>query len=137
MEYHYKLRRFKRRDRAVFVINNTAYVGFGTNNGSLVSDFWAFDPNTEAWTRKVDTSNDDDSQNRASTAFAAGGLGYVSTGSTGGVVKTTWEYNPATNDWTERTGFEGSARESACSFSIGNYGYVLTGNSGSSYFDDI
>lgn len=128
----------KRRDGAVFVINNIAYVGFGSNNGSLVSDFWAFDPSSETWSRKVDTSNDDDSQNRVSTAaFAAGGLGYVSTGSSGGVGNTTWEYNPSTNDWTERTSFEGSSRESACAFSLGNYGYVLTGNSGSSYFDDI
>jgi len=123
----------KRRDGAAFVINGTAYVGFGTNNGSLVSDFWAFNPDTEAWTRKADTSNDDDTQNRASTA----GLGYVSTGTVSGVNSTTWEYNPSTDDWTERTAFEGSSRESACAFSIGSYGYVLTGNSGSSYFDDI
>lgn len=128
----------KRRDGAVFVINKIAYVGFGSNNGSLVSDFWAFDPISENWTRKVDTSNDDDTQNRTSTAaFSANGLGYVATGSTSGVGNTTWEYDPSANDWTQRTSFEGASRESACAFSIGNYGYVLTGNSGSSYFDDI
>lgn len=128
----------KRRDGAAFVINGIAYVGFGTNNGSLVSDFWAFDPSAETWSRKADTSNDDDSQNRSSpAAFAANGLGYVSTGSVSGVSNSTWEYSPYTDDWTERTAFQGSARESAVAFSFGTYGYVLTGNSGSSYFDDI
>jgi len=128
----------KRRDGAAFVINGIAYVGFGTNNNSLVADFWAFDPSAETWTRKADTSNDDDTQNRASTAaFSANGLGYVSTGSVSGVTNSTWEYNPSTDDWTERSAFEGSSRESACAFSFGTYGYVLTGNSGSSYFDDI
>jgi N-acetylneuraminic acid mutarotase len=128
----------KRRNGASFVINNIAYVGFGSNNGSLVSDFWAFDPSSESWIRKVDTSNDDDSQNRSSTAaFAANGLGYVSTGSVGGVTKTTWEYSPSTDKWTERSEFQGAARQNACSFSFGTYGYVLAGNSGSSYFDDI
>jgi len=128
----------KRRDGAAFVINNIAYVGFGSNNGSLVSDFWAFDPTSESWIRKVDTSNDDNTQNRTSTAaFTSGGLGYVATGSTSGVGNTTWEYSPSANNWTQRTAFEGSSRESACAFSIGDYGYVLTGNSGSSYFDDI
>ncbi|RRQ45230.1 Kelch repeat-containing protein [Chryseobacterium sp. SC28] len=128
----------KRRDGAAFVINGIAYVGFGTNNGSLVSDFWSFDPSAETWMRKGDTSNDDESQNSSSpAAFSAGGLGYVSTGSASGVSKTTWEYNPSTDDWTERTAFQGAARESACAFSFENYGYVLTGNSGSSYFDDI
>lgn len=130
----------KRRDGAVFVINGIAYVGFGTNNGSYVADFWAFDPSTETWTRKTDVYNSDDDYDvkRASTAaFSMGGLGYVSTGNYSGVNKTTWEYSPSANTWTQRSDFEGSSRESACAFSIGDYGYVLTGNSGSSYFDDI
>lgn len=128
----------KRRDGAAFVINNTAYVGFGSNNGSLVSDFWSFNPTTETWTRKADTSNDDDSQNVNSTAaFSANGLGYVATGSISGVSSNTWEYDPLADDWTQKTSFEGSSRESAAAFSFGTYGYVLTGNSGSSYFDDI
>lgn len=128
----------KRKDGAAFVINKIAYVGFGVNNGTLNADFWAYDPTSDTWNRKVDTSNDDDTQNRKATAaFSAGGLGYVATGSKGGVGNTTWEYNPSTNDWTQRTSFEGAPREGASAFSIGNYGYVLTGNSGSSYFDDI
>lgn len=130
----------KRRDGAAFVINNIAYVGFGSNNGSLISDFWAFDPSTESWTRKTDTVDDDNDENQTRTSpatFTSGGKGYVTTGSYSGVVKTTWEYNPSTNDWVQRSDFEGSARESACAFTIGDYGYVLTGNSGSSYFDDI
>ena len=113
----------KRRDGSAFVINNIAYVGFGSNNGSLVSDFWAFDPSSETWSRKSDTKNDDEDQNRTSAVtFTMGGKGYVTTGSYSGVVKTTWEYTPSSDDWVQRSDFEGSARESACAFSIGNYG---------------
>lgn len=132
----------KRRDAGVFVINNIAYVGFGSNNGSLVSDFWAFDPTNETWTRKEDTSDDEDddegSQNCTSTAaFAINGKGYIATGSISGVSNTTWEYNPLTDFWTQKNNFEGTARESACAFSINNRGFVVSGNSGSLYFDDI
>ena len=132
----------KRRDAAVFVIDKIAYVGFGSNNGSTVSDFWAFNPTTETWTRKEDTSNDEDddegSQDCTSpAAFAINGKGYIATGSVSGVSTVTWEYNPLTDFWTQKNNFEGSARESACAFSINNRGFVLTGNSGSQYFDDI
>lgn len=132
----------KRRDAAVFVIDKIAYVGFGSNNGSTVSDFWAFNPTTETWTRKEDTSNDGDddegSQDCTSpAAFAINGKGYIATGSVSGVSTVTWEYNPLTDFWTRKNNFEGSARESACAFSINNRGFVLTGNSGSQYFDDI
>lgn len=132
----------KRRDAAVFVIDKIAYVGFGSNNGSTVSDFWAFNPTTETWTRKEDTSNDGDddegSQDCTSpAAFAINGKGYIATGSVRGVSTVTWEYNPLTDFWTRKNNFEGSARESACAFSINNRGFVLTGNSGSQYFDDI
>ena len=132
----------KRRDAAVFVIDKIAYVGFGSNNGSTVSDFWAFNPTTETWTRKEDTSNDGDddegSQDCTSpAAFAINGKGYIATGSVSGVSTVTWEYNPLTDFWTQKNNFEGSARESACAFSINNRGFVVSGNSGSQYFDDI
>jgi len=128
----------KRRDGAVFVINNTAYVGFGTNNGTYVNDFWAFNPSTEEWTRKANTKADKYDLTRSSpAAFSMGGNGYITAGTSKGVTKTTWMYSPSSNTWTQKTDFEGSARERACAFSIKDYGYVVAGNSGSSYFDDI
>ena len=39
----------------------------------------------------------------------------------------TWEYDPATNTWTQRDDFGGGVRLGALAFSIGGYGYVGTG----------
>lgn len=128
----------KRKGGAVFVINNIAYVGFGINNGSYTDDFWAFDPSSETWTQKADTYSDVyNAEKSYPAAFAMGGIGYVSTGSYSGVTSTTWAYNPSSDEWEQKSNFEGTSRQGAVAFTLNDYGYVLTGNSGSSYFDDI
>jgi N-acetylneuraminic acid mutarotase len=38
-----------------------------------------------------------------------------------------WEYNPATNVWTQKANFIGTGRNAPCAFTVGNYGYVGTG----------
>lgn len=133
-----------------FIIDNKAYVVGGVNNGSYVTDFWMFDPDSQSWIEKAqiadktDDGFDDDYTTiiRLNTvSFVINGLGYLATGESGGLNTTTWEYNPITDRWTDRTEFEGAARTAAVGFTIDNRGFVLTGRassfSSSLYYDDM
>lgn len=129
-----------------FIIDNKAYVVCGMNNGSYVTDFWVFDPATSSWeakahiTNKTDEKFDDDYKtiNRLNAvSLVINGKAYIAVGEAGSLVKNTWEYNPITDRWTERTAFEGTARSAAVAFAINNRGFVLTGRSSSYYFDDM
>ncbi len=65
-------------------------------------------------------------------AFTVGSKGYVGTGSDAlnSYKKDIWEYDPATNIWTQKADFGGSARTGAVAFVIGTNAYLGTGFSG-------
>ena len=67
--------------------------------------------------------------------FSIGSKGYIGTGLL--IVtfhfKDFWEYDPATNTWTQKADFGGTARTNAVGFSIGSKGYIGTGNDGSHF----
>jgi len=142
----------KRRDASTFVIGKKAYVVCGSNNSSYCKTLVEFDPEkltagTSPWNdklRKIYNVSDDSYDDEYSTiigsnkaSFVMGGLGYVTTGGSGTPGKITWEYNPTTDLWTERTNFEGVARNEAIAFSIGDQGYVGLGKTSTLDLDDI
>ena len=137
----------KRIGASAFVLNGIAYVVGGENNSNVVTDFWAFDPATESWTEKrelANTSDDDYDDDYSSiarsygVAFTMNGLGYFTCGENAGSGATsTWEYNPSTDLWTERTACEAGTRSEAVGFSLNNRGFVLTGKSGTYQYDDM
>lgn len=145
---------YKRMGAVVFVIDNKAYVVTGTNNGTYNNDMFMFDPTQAAgsgnqWTekRKITNVSDqsyDDSYTSITRAYGVAlvlnGKGELSTGTNGGLNSKTWEYDPAADQWTEKTGFEGSARQQAVGFTLKGRGFVATGNAGSTsslQFDDV
>jgi N-acetylneuraminic acid mutarotase len=69
-------------------------------------------------------------RHRAS-AFAIGDKGYVGMGhyNTGEhvIFKDLWEYDPATDSWTQKADFGGTLRYQCAAFSIGDYGYMGLG----------
>lgn len=68
--------------------------------------------------------------------FSIGSKGYVGTGCAGGSncwATDFWEYDPATNSWTQKANFPGLARVGAVGFSIGSKGYLGTGSIGYPY----
>lgn len=137
----------KRSDAAVFVYDNKAYVVTGANNGSYLNDFWQYDPATDSWTekRKISSVSDETYDDNYGTditrsnavIFVMNAKAYLSLGTRGGVVSTTWEYDIANDTWAQKTSFEGTAREGGIGFSLNNRGYTTTGNSSSSRFDDL
>lgn len=137
----------KRSEAVAFVYNSKAYIVTGLNNGSYLNDFWSYDAGTNSWTelRKIndvsDESYDDDYDDNIkrsnASVFIMGNKAYLSSGSRSGIIATTWEYDISNDTWTEKTGFEGTAREGLLSFTLDNRGYIVTGNNSSYRFDDL
>lgn len=76
------------------------------------------------------------------TGFAIGNKGYIGGGHiNSGIVityKDYWEYDPATNSWTQIADYAGGLRYHSSAFTIGNEGYVGCGENGShSYTNDF
>ncbi|MBS1921354.1 MAG: galactose oxidase [Bacteroidetes bacterium] len=135
----------KRSAAMSFVINGNAYVCSGNNNGTALNDLWMYDPVADTWTEKrqltnVSTDSYDDTYTSIirynGVALVMNNLAYITTGENPSLTSTTWEYNPVTDLWTQKTGFEGSARTGAVAFTLNNRGFVMTGRSGSLSFDN-
>ena len=66
-----------------------------------------------------------------SSAFTIGDKGYVGMGhyNTGQhvIFKDLWEYDPATDSWTQKADFAGTLRYQCAAFGIGDYGYMGLG----------
>ena len=114
-----------------FTIDNKGYMfgGYRGANKEYLNDLWEYDMDANVWTQceSMPTVG-----RRYAAAFALNGKGYVTTGgikdgSTVTYVADTWEYDPASNTWTQKDDYKGGAREGALAFSIGGYGYVGTG----------
>jgi hypothetical protein len=69
-------------------------------------------------------------------AFSIGNKGYVGTGVASSYCRFQdfWEWDEATNVWTQKAPFAGPARSYAAGFAIGTNGYIGTGGSGSTDF---
>ncbi|MET0393716.1 MAG: kelch repeat-containing protein, partial [Chitinophagaceae bacterium] len=128
----------KRAEAQAFVINGKAYIVSGDNNGEILQDLWMYDPSTAQWTekRKIYNYNSDEEYDddysaigrKNGTVFVMGNYAYLATGESGGAsVSNTWRYDPVTDLWLQKTGFEGTARTGAVAFSRGDRGVVITG----------
>ena len=130
-----------------FTIANKAYYGLGTHydedsgNDVIHRDFWEYDPIDNAWTRKADFPGNNLFD---ATSFSIEGRGYVGTGihlnflerkpgydrkNTLSLTREFWEYNPTTDQWTQKADFPGARRYGATSFAINGKGYILAGDS--------
>lgn len=137
----------KREDALAIVFNEKAYLCTGRNNGSYKSDMWSYYPDTNSWTDLSLNSDDDDDQYDLFTSavqrhnavgFAYQDRIFISTGITGSsTTKTTYQYNPETGLWDDRTSFEGSARSRAVGFVVSNRIFIVTGQDGSNYWDNM
>jgi len=80
------------------------------------------------WTQKADFGG---IVRGAATGFSIGTKGYIGCGidfsSAPALKKDFWEYNPASNTWTQKANFGGTARSGAVGFSIGTKGYIACG----------
>ena len=121
-----------RRQQAVaFVLDGKGYVGTGRSGTTLFDDFYRYDPVTNSWDTVANFGGGD---RRNAVAFVVEGKAYVGTGysnsnspSLANVTKDLWQYDPTTDQWTEKGSIPG-ARGDAMAFSIGDKGYIAGGN---------
>lgn len=138
----------KRQGASVLVYGGKAYVFGGVNNGSVVNDMWQFDPTnaTTPWkalNNITNTSSETFDDNYTSitrsygSAFIIADKGYFSTGENGSFMKTTWEYDFATDRWTRKNDFERQERSGAVGFNVKGRGYIALGKNSTYYWDDV
>lgn len=120
-------------DGIAFVINGKAYVGIGdTYSSDPVKTLHEYNPTTDTWTKKAEFPG---TARRGAVAFAIGGKGYVGTGAVtdnppyNNYLDDFWEYDPATNKWTQKAKFPGGARAYASGFAVNGKGYIALGKS--------
>jgi len=122
---------------ASFTIGNKGYVGTGADApNSFTKDFWEYDPTTNTWTQKADFGG---AVRDGAVGFSIGTKGYIGTGVNGGCcpfnyLEDVWEYDSATDTWTQKADCGGGPRGAAVSFTIGNKGYVGTGGNDIDFF---
>ena len=122
------------RARAVgFSISDKGYIGTGDQNGVLKKDFWEWNRATDNWVQKADFGG---VERIEAVAFPIGFKGYVGTGgayevngSHASIYKDFWEWDQATNAWTQKADFGGGERARAVAYSAlgGGSGYIGTG----------
>lgn len=133
-----------KRERAVgFTIGNRGYIGTGQDTAeAMVRDFWEFDPGTNSWTQKANFGG---SARRNAVGFSAGNKGYIGTGMdnqfsiSGDELPDFWEYDPATNIWTQKAPFPGAGGMGvyyATGFGINGKGYICCGKVGPSSYSN-
>ena len=136
-----------RRGAYGFGLNSKGYLGGGTNDatstgGTLLSDFWMYDPVLNTWTSKANCP-----VNVFRTAYTAcNNKGYVMCGAIGGGVgispsSDVYEYDPTTNSWVYKTTFPGLAsssggRDGAVATAVNNIIYFGMGKDDSFFQND-
>ena len=128
-------------DAVGFSIGSKGYVGTGLPIAGVASnDFWEYDPVTNTWTQKADLTNN--SIRYGAVGFSIGGKGYIGGGT--GILSgfyhgfdDFWEYDPATDTWTQRASLGAGIKSSGVGFSIGGKGYIGTGQTGNGETQDF
>jgi|GEM_PF-2397905 len=100
-------------------------VGSGLGGISdLKTSYWAFDTTNNQWLRKASLPI----MKQNGVAFSIGTKGYVTLGSTlYNYSKELWEYDLATNVFTQKAAFPGTARMNAVAVAANSKGYLGTG----------
>jgi len=122
-----------------FSLGNYGYIGTGYIDGSVdINDFYRFDPSAASGSQWLKVQSITGKKRHGATAFTYNGKAYVCTGISSGVSLTDmYEYDPATNLWTEKIDLDDDddwsiVRQNASSFVLDGKAYVFLGESSSS-----
>ncbi|MCX6294944.1 MAG: T9SS type A sorting domain-containing protein [Bacteroidetes bacterium] len=133
-----------KRERGIsFSIASRGYIGLGQDTLNLMlNDIWEYDQVTNSWSQKA---NFPGVARRDAAAFSIGTKGYVGTGIDNadaflGLPQSDfWEYNPATNSWTNKAAYPGNFGSGAyyvTGFAVSGKGYFCCGKLGASTYSN-
>lgn len=111
----------------VFVAGNKAYVGGGSDNVYVYSQFYEYDPSNDMWTQKA---NIPESGDIFPSMFTIGNYGYAVCGAGASEYTDLFQYDPSSDSWSGLNSFPGEARQAAVSFVSNGKAYVGLGQSG-------
>jgi hypothetical protein len=123
-----------------FAIGNKGYIGTGLDvSNNNTNDFWEYDPTSNQWTQKANLGTADSTIRREAFGLSIGNKGYIGGGFFFGNTTTKlvpndfWEYDPASNQWTEKANIPNTLDTSfklirrAMAFSIFDKGFICGG----------
>lgn len=115
----------------VFVINNKAFVGTGSNPFENSSKFYTYDAANDSWNTIADYPGGSVTY---AVAFSVDDKGYVGTGMLKGgeMVNTFYEYS-ISGGWKKKADYPGSAIGFGIGFSIQEKGYIGMGNTNGNF----
>ena len=115
---------------AFIQLGDKIFVGMG-NNPTNLKDWWEYDISTDTWTQKDDLPG---LSRHHPFYFGIGDKAYVGFGhgnSVGGVTQIYndfYEFDPATDEWTQLNDFPGEGRVAGTQFDYNGKGYILSGD---------
>jgi len=118
-----------------FSINGKGYAGTGSDSlNATLTDLYEYDPITDSWTQKASLIGPGVT---TAVAFSIGNKGYLGTGALNGFIngcpttKNFYEYDPNTNQWTQKADYLGDPINNGFGFAINGKGYIGSGNANS------
>jgi N-acetylneuraminic acid mutarotase len=102
--------------------------------GSVLKDWWEYDPATDNWTRKADNPSQTVLQWPA--GMLVNNRMYVGTSAYLGT-REWYEYQPASDTWTRRADFPGRIVFAPSSFVAGSLGYIMGGGDECWQYDPV
>lgn len=116
-------------DVAAFSTGGKGYVGAGLGAYGVSNEFWEYNPANDTWTRRADFPGE---YRFTAVGLGIGTKGYIGTGtkyytSNYERLNDFWQYDPATDTWTQKANVGGLPRWLAMGFTIGGTGYIGCG----------
>lgn len=130
------------RSKAVaFAINGKGYIGTGEEDLGIRNDFWQYDTTNNSWKALKPLTGH---ARYGAVGFAINGKGYIALGgfykhTTGedSLMGDLWEYDPLSENWTQKASFPGTPRMDAVVFVINNKAYVGLGQDSTKLCNDF
>jgi len=124
-----------------FVLNGDGWVVGGLDLIEFKRKMYSYDVSQDDWDNELSIggANGAGLNRGGAIAFATNSKGYVGLGQGNSIpfFNDLWEFDPATNSWTQKANFTGSARRQAVCFEINNIAYVGTGQDANGFTNDF
>lgn len=114
-----------------FVLQGQGYVLGGLHDFGFKRKMYSYNRLQDDWDNALSIGglNGDGLDRGSASSFSIGNKGYIclGQGQTNPYFKDLWEFDLATNTWSQKADFEGTARRQAIAFTINDIAYVGTG----------